>query len=189
VKNTAIRRKILEMLYDSMRKHPYNRVTPKEFKESMDIDLKELHFNIIYLEEKGLLELQKPLEGSLFVGARITPKGIDMVEDEYQMNVFFPQELATPHIPDSTFQKLDSLIKKTEDLGIPSPDSKELIIEELKAILSELKSKEPSYSRIKGFVERLKERNFEVWQNLMDIIKDPAVARVVSTAAKRELGI
>ena len=187
--NTVIRRKILEILYDSIRKHPYNRVTPKEFKESLGINLEELHFNIIYLEEKGLLELQKPLEGSLFVGARITPKGIDLVEDEYQMNVFFPQGLATPHIPESIFQKLDALIKETENWEAPSPDSKELIIEELKEILSELKSKEPSYARIKGLVDRLKERNFEVWQNLMDTIKDPAVARVLSKAANRELGI
>jgi hypothetical protein len=189
VKNTAIRRKILEMLYDSIRKHPYNRVTPNEFKESLGIDLRDLHFNIIYLEEKGLLELQKPLEGSLFVGARITPKGIDLVEDEYQMNVFFPQELAKPHIPDSIFHRLDSLIEETEGLETPSPDSRELIIEELKEIQSELKSKDPSYSRIKGFVDRLKERNMEVWQKLMGIIKDPAVARVLSAAAEKELGI
>ncbi len=177
------------MLYESIQNHPYNRVTPNEFKESLGINLKELHFNIIYLEEKGLLELQKPLEGSLFVGARITPKGIDLVEDEYQMSVFFPADSVTQQIPDHTLKRLSSLIEETEGSEMRSADSKELIIEELKEILSELKNTEPSYSKIKGFVDRLKKRNFEVWQNLMEIIKDRAVATVLSAAAKRELGI
>ena len=177
------------MLYDSFKEHPYNRLTPKELEESLSISLRELHFNIIYLEEKGLLELQKPLEGSLFVGARITPKGIDLVEDEYQMSVFFHEESATPLIPCDIFEKFDSLIKETEGSDKPSADSKELIIEELKEIQNELKKTEPSYSAIKGFTERLRERNFEVWKKLMAIIKDPAVARVLNTAAKKELGI
>jgi hypothetical protein len=177
------------MLYDSFKGHPYNRVTPKEFKESLSIDLKELRFHIVYLEEKGLLELQKPLEGSLFVGARITSKGIDLVEDEYQMSVFFPRESATPLISDDIFEKFDSLIKETEGSDAQSASSKELIIEGLKEIQNELKKTEPSYFAVKGFVDRLKERNFEVWQKLMAIIKDPAVARVLSTAAKKELGI
>ncbi len=187
--NIQIRRKILETLYERFKEHPYNRVAAKEFKEILSVNLKELHFNIIYLEEKGYVELQKPLEGSLFVGARITPKGIDLVEDEYQMSVFFHEESATPLIPCDIFEKFDSLIKETEGSDKPSADSKELIIEELKEIQNELKKTEPSYSAIKGFTERLRERNFEVWKKLMAIIKDPAVARVLNTAAKKELGI
>ena len=56
-----VRRKILERLYERFVDHPYNRTTPKEFKEQLGIDLRNLNYNIIYLEDKGLIELQKPL--------------------------------------------------------------------------------------------------------------------------------
>ncbi len=80
------------MTYLLYQEHPYYRITPREFMEAMNISLKKLNFNIVYLEEKGLLELQKPLEGNIFVGARITPSGIDLVEDEDQFNDLYPPE-------------------------------------------------------------------------------------------------
>jgi len=80
------------MLYTCFTEHPYHRITPKEFTESLGVTQKVLDFNIIYLEEKGYVELQKPLEGSIFVGARITTKGIDLVEDTNQLNVLFPND-------------------------------------------------------------------------------------------------
>lgn len=90
--NHELRRKILQMLYICFTEHPYHRITPKEFTENLAITQKILDFNIIYLEEKGYVELQKPLEGSIFVGARITPKGIDLVEDKKRLNAQFPTD-------------------------------------------------------------------------------------------------
>ena len=78
------------MLYKCFTEHPYHRITPKEFIENLGVVQEKLDFNIVYLEEKGLVELQKPLEGSIFVGARITTKGIDIVEDSDQFNNLFP---------------------------------------------------------------------------------------------------
>ncbi|OGC40051.1 hypothetical protein A2Y85_03685 [candidate division WOR-3 bacterium RBG_13_43_14] len=78
------------MTYELYQEHPYYRITPKEFNETLRISIKELNFNIIYLEEKELLELQKPLEGNVFVGARITPKGIDLIEDDDLFNQLYP---------------------------------------------------------------------------------------------------
>ena len=79
------------MLYRCFTEHPYHRITPKEFTEDLGVTQRVLDFNIVYLEEKGYVELQKPLEGSIFVGARITPKGIDLVEDNDKLNTLFPQ--------------------------------------------------------------------------------------------------
>ena len=90
--NHGLRRKILQMLYTCFTEHPYHRITPEEFTESLGITQKMLDFNIIYLEEKGYIELQKPLEGSIFVGARITPKGIDVVEDKKKFDILFPKD-------------------------------------------------------------------------------------------------
>jgi hypothetical protein len=189
VTNQEIRRKILEILYESFVEHPYNRVTPSEFKEMIKIGLKDLHFNMIYLEEKGYVELQKPLEGSVFVGARLTSKGIDLVEDEYQMAVFFPEEAAELSVPARALEELNSLIDETNKSAEFGPDLKELITEEIKEIKLELTNSQPSFSRIRDYMNRLKERNFEVYQKVVNIIKEPTVAKILSNAAKRELGI
>jgi hypothetical protein len=189
VTNAGIRRNILKTLYERFTEHPYNRVSAKEFKEALDISLKELHFNIIYLEEKGFVELQKPLEGSIFVGARITPKGIDIVEDEYQMDILFPEGVPEEPAPAMVFVEVDRLIAEVEKLNGCSTESKELIIEEVKGIKLELSKSEPSYLAVKKYADHLKERNYEVYQKLLAIIKNPAVARLLSNAARKELGI
>jgi DNA-binding MarR family transcriptional regulator len=90
--NHELRRKILQMLYACFTEHPYHRLTPQEFIENLNVTHKVLDFNIIYLEEKGYVELQKPLEGSIFVGARITPKGIDLVENKRKFSELFPTD-------------------------------------------------------------------------------------------------
>jgi len=90
--NKSIRKKILQMTYEIYQEHPYYRITPKEFIEVLGISIKKLNFNIVYLAEKGLLELQTPLEGNIFVGARITPEGIDLVEDDERFNAVYPDE-------------------------------------------------------------------------------------------------
>ena len=84
--NIELRKKILELLYERFQEHPYNRITPKELVEITGVDLKTLHFNVVYLEEKGYLELQKPVDGTVFVSARITAEGIDLVEDVEHFN-------------------------------------------------------------------------------------------------------
>ncbi len=187
--NADIRRKILQMLYGSLMEHPYNRITPKEFKESLGIGLKELHFNIIYLEEKGYVELSKPLEGSIFVGARITPRGVDLIEDEYEFNVLFPERTTTAGVSDKILEQFDVLTKQASEMPDLSDDSKELIIEELKSIRVELNKKEPLYSEIKKNVDRIKNRNPDISRELMKILREPAIARILSHAAKNELGI
>ena len=185
--NAEIRRRILEILYKSYTDHPYNRITPKEFKEMLSIGLKELHFNIIYLEEKGYVELSKPLEGSVFVGARITPRGVDLIEDEYEFNVLFPEESIT--IPDEIFAEFENLINETSGKTGISTETKELIIEELKSIQHEFRKTVPCYSEIKQKTDRLKTRDSEIWQKFIQIIKRPSVAKVLSSAAQKELGI
>ena len=177
------------MLYERFKEHPYNRVNAKEFKELLGVNLKELHFNIIYLEEKGYVELQKPLEGSLFVGARITPKGIDVVEDEYQLSMLFPQQSGSTVITQEVFKALDSLINETNTMQDLNADSKELIILELTEIRNELRKNEPGYSTMKNYLDRLKERNHDIWRKLTVIMKDPTVVSTLSRAAKKELGI
>lgn len=185
--NIEIRRKILEMVYERFREHPYHRVTPKEFRETLNINLRELHYNIIYLEEKGYLELQKPLEGNIFVGARITPKGIDLVEDEYQLNIMFPHTKTEKAVASNVLKEFTLLIGKLQSTKNLSTDLKELIIEEVKEISNELQKPAPSYSTVKHYLNKIKERDFETYKNVIEIIKTPAITKTLAESAKREL--
>ncbi len=185
--NIEIRRKILEMVYEQFKEHPYYRITPKEFKERLNIDLKTLNFNIVYLEEKGYIELQKPLEGSLFVGARITSKGVDLVEDEYQFDITFPVDKDTSAIQINIFKELNLLIDKINNSSELSNDTKELLVEEVKEIQKELKRIEPSYSRVKLFLDRIRQHNYEIGEQIMALLKNPVISYILEKSAKKEL--
>jgi len=182
-----IRRKILEMVYERFKEHPYYRVTPKEFKNTLHIGLKELRYNIIYLEEKGYIELQKPLEGSIFVGARITPKGIDLIEDEYQFNIIFPQAKTEKAIESNVFKEFALLIDELESIKNLNKDLKEIIIEEIKEITHELQKSTPSYSIVKQFLNKIKEKDFETYKKVIAIIKTPVITKILAESAKKEL--
>jgi DNA-binding MarR family transcriptional regulator len=185
--NSEIRRKIIELLYERFKEHPYHRITPKEFREVLHIDLKTLYYNIIYLEEKGYIELQKPLEGSLFVGARITTKGIDLIEDEYQFNIVYPVARPKRTARRDFLQKFYRLIKKIESIDTINNDTKELIIEELIEIKNELKKPEPSYSKVKLLVEKIKEKNSALGTQVMAIIENPVIANKLRHSLKKDL--
>lgn len=174
------------MVYERFKEHPYYRITPKEFKESLNISLKELHYNIIYLEEKGLIELQKPLEGSIFVGARITPKGVDLVEDEYQFDVMFPRSRQEKQVINIS-QEFNTLIKDLESLDSVSDESREIIREEIKEVHKELIGGEPRYSRVKDLIGKIKERNYEIYEKVMVIMRHPAITRILAESARKEL--
>jgi len=164
-------------------------MTPKELRESLSITLKELQFNAIYLEEKGLIELQKPLEGSLFVGARATPRGIDLVEDDYQLEVLFPTRDTQRAIPAVVFENLRRLISEVSESHELGEQQKEMITEEIKEVLNELEKSEPSYSLLKKSLGKLRERSSDVYGKLKAIVKDPTVIRILNIAARKELGI
>lgn len=181
-----VRRKILEILYERFVEHPYNRTTPKEFKEQLGISLRDLNYNIIYLEDKCLIELQKPLEGSLFVGARITHRGIDLIEDEYEFDIMFPAFKRTSP-PGNVFTQFNLLIDSIEVDGSINSDLKELIIENIKQIQNEFKKTEPSYTVVKKFLVKVKERNYDISEELQAILRNPSISKILADSAKKEL--
>ncbi len=185
--NLEIRRRILEIAYQHFQENPYYRITPPEFKEALNIGLKELHFNIVYLEEKGYLELQKPVEGTLFISARITARGIDLVEDEYQLNLMFPVTKDTSAIQINVFKEFDLVIEKINASNTIGVNTRELIVEEIREIQQELKKINPSYSRIKSVLEKLKKRNAEVSREVVMILDNPVINQLLTESARKEL--
>lgn len=185
--NSEIRRKILEMTYGKFQEHPYNLLTPKELKEALNIDLRQLHYNIVYLEEKGLVELRKPLEGGVFVGARITARGIDLVEDEYRFDTLYPRSQDTAGVQLNVFKEFDLLLGKIQAASDLSAEMKELLAEEIKEIQKELKKIEPSYGRVKSVVTLLKTRNEEIYREVRGLLNHPVIARILADSARQEL--
>jgi hypothetical protein len=185
--NVEIRRKILEMTYELFKEHPYYRLTPKDFREKLDIGTKDLHFNIIYLEEKGYLELQKPLEGSIFVGARITTKGVDLIEDPFQFDMAFPANPDTSAMQINVFKEFDLLIDRINALDEIGKEQKEIITEEVREIQKEMKRIEPSYKNVKYFLDKILGRHHETGEQVMAVLKNPVIMQILSDSAKKEL--
>ncbi len=177
--SSDIRRKILEMVFARFKEHPYHRITPKEFMETIHIKLSELNFHAVYLEEKGLLELQKPLEGSVFVGARITPMGIDLCEDEYRFDATFPAAGGNKPIPENIFLALDELaagIKKQQNV---KTDDIDIVFDGIEAIKRELRNDVPRFPVIKKHVGVIRKKYPPAAEEVIRLLKSPSVTRVL----------
>jgi hypothetical protein len=185
--NPEIRRRILEIAYQRFQENPYYRITPAEFKEALNINIKDLHFNIVYLEEKGYLELQKPVEGTLFITARITVKGIDLVEDEYQLNMAFPVKKDTAKVQINVFKEFDLIVDKINASDAIGANTRELIIEEVREIQKELKKIKPSYGRVKAVLDQIKQRDADVGRDVVTVLDNPVINQILTESAKKEL--
>ena len=89
VDNNQIRYRILEELYKYEQKEPGRLGVENEaMLGTLGATSEQMDFNMLYLEEKGLVELLKVM-GSLWRNVRITALGIDVVENkERYMNDF-----------------------------------------------------------------------------------------------------
>ncbi len=86
----ATRRRILRILYNRYLEDPLASTDPYQFFEQHNLTRNDLVVNIHYLHDSGLVELLMGYAPPLFSGARITAKGIDVVENPYEFNLRFP---------------------------------------------------------------------------------------------------
>lgn len=95
-----VRRRILAFLHTRYQEDPLNMLGPEEFLEEGGFTRGELVPNIHYLADRHLVEMMLGYRPPMFSGVRITPAGIDLVEDEYRFNLQFPpspDELEAAH--------------------------------------------------------------------------------------------
>lgn len=85
------RRRILEALYEKYHENPLHMTTPAELLEASSLEKKDLPANIFYLHERQLVELMVGYNPPMFDVVRISPEGIDLVEDEVEFNRQFPR--------------------------------------------------------------------------------------------------
>ena len=88
--NRVIRRKILLALYEVYQSHPQAMLSPREVMDAADVTHDGLARNIFYLEEHGLVECLKRFGTRPFGAAKLTAKGVDIVEDENKLNELVP---------------------------------------------------------------------------------------------------
>ncbi len=87
----TIRRWILTKLYERYLENPTEMLGPEDFLETGLIDKKQLAVNIHYLYDREFVELITGYNPPMFVAARITPKGIDLIENPKEFDLLFPE--------------------------------------------------------------------------------------------------
>ena len=89
----ALRRCILTTLYGTFREYPYASIELSDIKYACHADVKELNWNLVYLEKCGYVELGRSIDCPPYIASSvsITALGIDLVEDAVRFNKRFPQ--------------------------------------------------------------------------------------------------
>lgn len=100
----SIRRRVLIALYDRYFLDPMDMLSPEDLMEESLLGREELLPNVYYLHDRQLVEVMIGYNPPMFAAARITAKGIDLVENGYEFNLLFPeqpgqQEADTADIP------------------------------------------------------------------------------------------
>ena len=90
--NFALRRCLLLPPYDLFREFPLAEVELSQLEATCRTTLKELNWNLVYLEKKGFVALSPAVECLPYAActAAITGSGIDLVENEAALDRQFP---------------------------------------------------------------------------------------------------
>lgn len=94
----SIRRRLLVTLYEHYMANPAEMLEPAAFLGDGTLEKHPLLVNMHYLADRGLVELMLGYDPSVFAAVRITSKGIDLVENQFELDRQFP-----PH-PDGAEQ-------------------------------------------------------------------------------------
>lgn len=86
----ALRRLILELLYDAYLDDPLHMVEPEVFFASPPLDRVNIIPNMHYLLDRKLVEMLMGYAPPMFSAVRITAAGIDLVENRFAFNLQFP---------------------------------------------------------------------------------------------------
>ena len=89
-----VRRRIMEILYDSYQKDPLHMLTPHDIADHGTVMLEDLTPNCHYLHDRDLIELMLGYNPPMFDATRIAPKGIELYENISEFDKIFPRDPA-----------------------------------------------------------------------------------------------
>jgi hypothetical protein len=124
----SVRRFILQKLYDAYMADPLDMLSPEAFLDGGEIDRHGLAVAIHYLRDDGLVEVMLGYQPPLFTSARITPRGVDVVENEYEFNRRFPPEsLLLGEESAGVARWMEQLIAEADLCSLPQPQRAQLL--------------------------------------------------------------
>lgn len=88
----SVRRRLLMTLYEAYFKNPLDMLSPQDIMEGGTLTREDLLSSAYYLSDRQLIEMMIGYNPPMFAAARITAKGIDLVENHYEFNLLFPPE-------------------------------------------------------------------------------------------------
>ena len=161
--NNQIRRKIIEELYKSNEKKPGLTTPHGRLRNEIGIEDNELDRNINYLKDKGYIHLTTAMD---YYAAKITDKGIDLIEDNNEFNTKFPLLSINQNIvqnstnvnigSNNSINISDSFNQIYQDPNFVKANNKEEIQKIILEIQKELQNDAVSKSKIKDSVDWLR---------------------------------
>jgi hypothetical protein len=165
--DNEIRRRVLETLYNFAQKETKGSFPPlsrQDIQQILEIPNEKLNFNMVYLQQKGLIELHVGYD-QYWYGARITAFGIDVVtnKEKYAQRFPFIQAIQEIHAPvyapviqavesQVNFQQVTTAFQQARNMTEKKEDIPKALREEVKKQLNlleeELNSKEPDVGKI-----------------------------------------
>ncbi len=135
----STRRLILTTLYDQYLADPLRMLTPSEMLETEELTRENLAANAHYLHERGLIELLTGYNAPLFAATRISPEGIDLVEDTARFREVMGHDAAV--VDDISADAPRLVLKVAEEANVSnlSDVRKQWLLDDLRSLRDEFR--------------------------------------------------
>ncbi len=126
------------LLYEHYLNDPLEMLGPADILETGTVPRDALAANMHYLSDCGLVELMIGYNPPMFAAARITSKGIDLVENRFEFNLRFP---AAPGEDEEATAELHLLIERLVEEADFSPldgEARQCLLRDVQYLRDEL---------------------------------------------------
>jgi len=126
------------VLYRHYQEDPQETLTPEDILEHGTVDRKELFWNLHYLHDCGLVEMMLGFNPMYFDAARITARGIDLVENHRALDLYFPAE---PDPDDQAAHNIPFMLERIVeegDLCSLDGEARQAILQDVRYLREEL---------------------------------------------------
>lgn len=133
----SVRRRLLTFLYDRYMQDPLDMPGPDELLEDGTVLREDLMPNIHYLNDRGLAEVMMGYNPPLFAAARITAKGIDLVENRFEFNLLFPPEPNTEEEAQADIPRLMEKLVEEADFSPLDGEERKCLLRDVQYLREE----------------------------------------------------
>jgi len=156
----SVRRRLLTILYNAYFKEPLDMLSPQDILEEGSISREDLLANAYYLHDRQLIELMVGYNPPMFAAARITAKGIDLVENAYEFNLLFPPDTGDYAGDLADLPILVERLVEEADFSPLDGEARRCLLRDVQYLRDELARPEPRW-------------RIHVIRNLLDWIAEP----------------